>query len=203
MNKNLVYITENITFKDIKNGTYKRKEVYFKQMKNWFFKPAQLLLESSKTEGSYEYKLAIMTILITFFESHGQYLEGIGSNRRSKRVFTSGFEAYLDYLVQHEGHVFETYSTLNIQKFYELVRCGLVHNGYIGNGDVSFLIDILNHDTKHVIYINPMYCNNWLINVENMLCTIESYLNYYLQQMDNDQNVKERFEKMFDKFYSI
>ncbi len=99
MKDRLVYITENITFQDIKENKITKSEVYKRQINNWYLKPARLLAEHSKIANHYEMEIALLTLLITFFESHGQYLLGISSNRDSKRVFKFGFAAFLDYLV--------------------------------------------------------------------------------------------------------
>ncbi|MFF2089782.1 hypothetical protein [Paenibacillus sp. NPDC058174] len=203
MKESLIYITDDITFQDIKNDKVKKTEVYLKQMNNWFIKPAKLLLDSSRKQGNYEQELALLTILITFFESHGQYLKGKSSQVSSKKVFTYAFKAYLDYLVNVKKHSAEIYQQLDLTKFYSLVRCGLLHNGYIRNEGVSFFIDRLKLDKVHVVYPNKIISNSWLINTYCMLEGLEDYLMYYLNLVEYDMEYKSNFEKMFESFYTL
>ncbi|MFD3259747.1 hypothetical protein ACE3MQ_14145 [Paenibacillus lentus] len=203
MKDGLIYITDGITFQDLRKGTIKKSEVYLKQMKNWFIKPARILLENSKETGDYENELPLLTILITFFESHGQYLNGTSSHGDSNRVFQCGFNAYLDYLITVKKHDNGIYRDLDRRKFYTLVRCGLLHNGYIKNDGVSFFIDRFKIDNTHVIYPNKIIHNSWLINTKNMLDCIEDYLSHYINLIETEKEYKNKFEKMFETFYNI
>jgi hypothetical protein len=199
----LIYITDGITFQDLREGTIKKSEVYLKQMKNWFIKPARLLLENSKKLGNYEQELPLLTILITFFESHGQYLNGTSSQGGSNRVFQCGFNAFIDYLVTFKKHDIEIYENLDRRLFYTLVRCGLLHNGYIKNDGVSFFIDRLKFDKVHVIYPNKIISDSWLINTSNMLDCIEDYLKYYFDLIETNDEYRNKFEIMFETFFTL
>ncbi|ETT67661.1 hypothetical protein MHI43_13025 [Paenibacillus sp. FSL H8-0457] len=203
MREDLIYITEGITFKDLKEGKVKKTEIYIKQMRNWFIKPARLLLENSSKPGNYDQELSILTILITFFESHGQYLLGASSQGGSSRVFQSGFNAFIEYLVSEKKHDKEKYINLDRRVFYSLVRCGLLHNGYIMNDSVSFFIDRYKLDKVHIIYPNPIIIDSWLINTSNMLDCIENYLDHYYYLIETDDEYKDKFEIMFETFYSL
>ena len=172
-------------------------------MRNWFIKPARLLLENSSKLGNYDQVLSILTILITFFESHRQYLLGASSQGGSSRVFQSGFNAFIEYLVSEKKHDKEKYINLDRRVFYSLVRCGLLHNGFIMNDSVSFFIDRYKLDKVHIIYPNPIIIDSWLINTSNMLDCIENYLNHYYYLIETDDEYKDKFEIMFETFYSL
>lgn len=203
LKKSLIYITNGITFQDLKDNKVKKSEIYEKQMGNWFIKPSQLLLESSRKLGNYEQELPLLMLLITFFESHGQYLLGTSSQGGSCKVFKYGFNAYLEYLVSFKNHNNENYENIDHEKFYSLVRCGLLHNGYIKSERTSFFIDRYKMDKIHVIYPNRRIEDSWLINTHNMLNGIKEYLSYYINMVETDDEYKVKFEKMFDTFFSI
>lgn len=203
MKDRLIYITERITFQDIKDNKISKIEVYEKQMHNWFIKPAQLLADNSKNPNNYELELSLLTLLITFFESHGQYLLGQSSRNGSKNVFIHGFKAYLEYLVNFKKHKAEYYSNIDLDKFYTLVRCGLLHNGYIKTDGISFFIDKYKMDKLHVIYPNSIIEGSWLINTFNMLGEIKDYLTYFINYVYSNEESRRKFEQMFNVFFSI
>ncbi|OOC58733.1 hypothetical protein BBD40_23945 [Paenibacillus ihbetae] len=203
MKERLIYITENVTFRDIKQNNITKSEVYKRQINNWYIKPARILMDHSKLMDNYELEIALLTLLITFFEAHGQYLLGVSSERDSKRVFKYGFRSFLEYLSSLKGHKKDYYDRLDLDQFYKQVRCGLVHNGYITTNGTSYFIDRYKTDTLHVIYPNIWIRDSVLINTFNMLEEINSYINYYLDQVLLDNHKKENFEKMFDLFFNI
>lgn len=204
MKDSLVYITDGITFQDLKEGRISKIEIYERQMNNWFIKSAQILYEKSKSPNNYELEIPLLTLLITFFESHGQYLIGDSSSiQGSKKVFEYGFQTFLKYLVTNRNHNGEIYKKVDIAKFYYLVRCGLLHNSYIKPGEISFLIDRYKMDRTHVLYPNRIIAGNWLINTETMLRELKAYLAYYINLVENNDQVRTSFENMFDFFFRI
>lgn len=144
-----------------------------------------------------------MTLLITFFESHGQYLLGLSSLNSSRRVFVSGFRAYLEYLINNKNHKEEYYRNIDLDQLYKLVRCGLLHNGYIKADEGYFFIDKLKLDKLNVFYPNPIIKGSWLINTHNMLEEIKGYLPFYLNLVHSDEEIRKKFEHMFNEFFTI
>lgn len=203
MKQRLVYITEGIRFQDLIDNRVTKIDVYERQINNWFIKPALLLADKSKEAGNYELELPLLTLLITFFESHGQYLLGESSQNNSKRVFISGFSSFINYLVNHKGHSSQFYDNIDLGVFYSLVRCGLLHNGYINTNGTSFLIDMIKKDKLHVLYPNLFIENNWLINTDNMLKEIQSYLSWYIHNIKSNETSRRKFENTFERFFNI
>lgn len=204
MMDSLIRITDGITFQDLKEGKISKIEIYERQINNWFIKSAEILYESSKIPNNYELEISLLTLLITFFESHGQYLLGDSSSRQgSRKVFEHGFKVFLEYLVKIRNHSEQIYDKVDINKFYTLVRCGLLHNSYINTGEISFLIDRYKMDKTHVLYPNRVIIGNWLINTENLLKEIKGYLKYYINLVENNDEIRIKFENMFDSFFRI
>lgn len=203
MKDRLIFVTEGVTFQDIRNKKITKIEVYERQMNNWFIKPAQLLADKSKEPNNYELELSLLTILITFFESHGQFLLGQSSQNSSRRVFVHGFKAYLEYLVNIKNHKEEIYNKLDLNKLYTLVRCGLLHNGYIKVDETSFFIDRFKLDKLHVIYPNRIIEDSWLVNTYNMLEELKGYLKHYINLVHTNEGIGQKFEYMFDIFFDL
>jgi len=109
----------------------------------------------------------------------------------------------LQYLVKFKKHSEEYYSNIDIDKFYILVRCGLLHNGYINTDGISFFIDRYKIDNLHVIYPNRIIEGSWLINTFNMLDEIKDYLSYYINLVNYNEECRKKFEEIFNKFFSI
>lgn len=203
MKDRLIYITEGITYQDVKNDKITKIEVYEKQINNWFIKPAQLLADSSKKDHNYEMEISLLTLMITFFESHGQYLLGESSMNNSRRVFVSGFRSFLEYLIYNKRHKEEYYLKIDLDQLYRLVRCGLLHNGYIKANGVCFFIDKLKLDKDHVVYPNTILGGSLLINTHNMIEEIKVYLDYYIDLVHTNDKVRRKFEHMFNEFFEI
>lgn len=201
--KNLIYITENISFGDLETGKISPVQVYKKQVKNWLFKPAKCLSDMNDNRFNYyENGISLFILLLTFFESHRQYITGQDSNRNSGRIFATGFDRFKKYIIL-TGKVDTNFRDFNSSKLYDWARNGLFHNGYIKNG---LLVD-MRRNKKLVFYNNPLW-DGWLVDPWNLLDALETYFEEYTNILENPSHIeystlKSNFDKTFERFYKF
>lgn len=203
MDKKLIFITEDITMGDLETGRISSVQVYKKQMTNWLFRPARHLAEMKGDKfNNYENGIALFVLLLTFFESHGQYISGIDSNGKSRQIFRSGFQRFANYITI-KNKVDSCFAEFDSSKLYDWARNGLFHNGYIKNG---LLVDITKR--KKLVFYKDIRFDGWLVDPWIMLDEMESYFTEYMNILEDLSNVeyadlKNNFDKTFERFYKI
>lgn len=85
---NLIRVTRNITFEDLRSGRKSVIDVYEEQINVWLFKPIkQLALDKKSFENGY----AMLALELLFFEPYGKYLSG-NTITKSGDCFRFGFD---------------------------------------------------------------------------------------------------------------
>lgn len=193
---NLVRITRNITFDDLRSERKSAIDVHEEQINAWLLKPIeQLALDKNSFENGY----AMLALELLFFEPNGKYLSG-NTITGSGKCFRFGFNPFLEFL-KNNSYIDEIIliKIKNIN-FYRISRCGIFHDMSIKSG---LLIDsIFMEDTK-VFYKSPIN-NGILVNPWNFIDALKKYFNFYLLELrtntesDKYKNFEITFKTLFN-----
>ena len=178
---NLVRITKNINFGDLRQGRKTSIDVYEEQIKSWLFKPLKDLAKDKKI--SFENGYAMFALELLFFEPHGKYLQG---NRvsASGRNFRFGFDEFLYFLSNNNFIESSALRKIRSVNFYGMSRCGIFHTMTISSG---LLIDSIHMKEKLVFYDSPIN-NGILVSPWNFLNALEKYFDSYIQDLRDNPN---------------
>lgn len=190
----LIRLTKEITLEDIETGKVSYAEAYQAQIEEWILKPCHKL--GSKDDKNTNYGIAILALLILFFEHHAQYLEDQDSERKSGKFFKKGFSAFKEYLVSNNSnHNISKMTNDDIDAFWKFSRNGLFHSMAIKD---KFLIDSINlcRDSSFSFY-SPL--NVWLINPWNLTKELSGYVAYYIEIMAQNDSIRTNFESSFER----
>ena len=219
MKADLIYITSQITFRDVQQG-YPKHEVLNGELQEWLFRPARILAESSA--GNFSAMgtgMALLVLELMFFEHHGQYLTGKNSDAKasvdtkisSSRAFCIGFAAFRDYLVECRGQCADLLD-VDPKHLYKLARCGLFHSFSLR---WEFLVDARQQSAS--FERNPMPAvGGWLINPWQLLDDLQSYASEYVCALADEAHpwwapdythaggcLYEHFERTFDRIHPV
>jgi hypothetical protein len=193
---NLIRITKNITFGDLRQGRKTSIDVYEEQIKSWLIKPLKDLAKDKKY--SFENGYAMFALELLFFEPHGKYLQG-NSVSASSANFKFGFNSFLFFLSTNDfidGSVLNKIRSLN---FYSISRCGIYHTMTIQSG---LLIDSIHMQEKKVFYNSPVN-NGILVSPWNFLVALEKYFENYIENLRNNSSSEElrKFNLTFNSLF--
>lgn len=193
---NLIRITKNITFGDLKSGRKSPIDVYEEQINNWLFRPLEQLALDRKE--SFENGYAMFGLELLFFEPHGKYLSG-NTITASGKCFRYGFDSFLNFLEQNLLIDKTTLGKIKATNFYGVSRCGIFHDMTIKSG---FLIDSIHIEKEKVFYNSPIK-NGILVNPWNFLDAQKKYFDFYIQELRSDttSNKYKQFETTFKALF--
>jgi hypothetical protein len=192
---NLVRITKNITFGDLKSGRKSAIDVYEEQIKSWLIRPLeQLAIDKSK---SFENGYAILAIELLFFEPHGKYLSGNTITANGK-CFRYGFDPFLKFLEQNSLVDKSTLGKIRATNFYGISRCGIFHDMTIKSG---LLIDSIHMEKTKVFYNSPIN-NGILVSPWNFIEALKKYFENYIQELRNN-NTNDNYKKFETTFKTL
>lgn len=193
---NLIRITKNITFGDLKSGRKSPIDVYEEQINNWLFRPLDQLALDRKE--SFENGYAMFGLELLFFEPHGKYLSGNTITANGK-CFRYGFDSFLNFLEQNLLIDKTTLGKIKATNFYGVSRCGIFHDMTIKSG---LLIDSIHIEKEKVFYNSPIK-NGILVNPWNFLDAQKKYFDFYIQELRNDtaSNKYKQFETTFKALF--
>lgn len=193
---NLIRITRNITFEDLKLGRKSPIDVYEEQINNWLLRPLeQLALDKT---NSFENGYAMLGLELLFFEPHGKYLSGNTITANGK-CFRFGFEPFLKFLEQQTLIDKITLGKIRATNFYGISRCGIFHDMTIKSG---LLIDSIHMEKTKVFYNSPIK-NGILVNPWNFLDAQKKYFDNYICDLkknrttDKYKNFEVTFKTLF------
>jgi hypothetical protein len=193
MNNNLVRITKNLSFGDLKEKS--PKEIYKIQVLDWIIEPSKQLSKLYPDET--DHGMALLAIQLMFFEPHGQFLTGEDSLQQSKKLFVIAFNKFVIFM--ESRNKVESHDNLNISElFYKFARCGLFHSSIMGT---EMLVSAIRIQEK-VFYKNPII-GGWLVDPWLMLNELEKYLDDYLVKLadDGNSNMLENFNKTYNRLF--
>lgn len=182
---NLIRITKNITFEDLKLGRKSPIDVYEEQINNWLFRPLEQLALDKTT--SFENGYAMLGLELLFFEPHGKYLSGNISSASGK-CFRFGFDPFLKFLELNFLIDKTTLGKIRATNLYGISRCGIFHDMTIKSG---LLIDSIHMEKTKVFYNSPVK-NGILVNPWNFLDAQKKYFDNYISEL--------KANKMSDKY---
>lgn len=180
-------ITKNLSFEDAKKLS--PKEVIKIQFRDWVFTPSELLIKTGNTDDL----MGALIILLTFFEVHGQYLNGEDSNGKSGEFFRHAFDEYSNF-----SNIDSNLSS----KFWKFARCGLFHSLTMKG---AIMID-------SVGYCGNKILKKWsdsngekiIVNVERLFGSVISYHEEYLNRLDlNDENFNKTYNRIIGDFINV
>jgi hypothetical protein len=187
MKADLIYITSDVTFADLRDEKYSKPEILQRELDEWLFRPLQLLGEASAGDfRGMGVGMAMLLLELTFFEHHGQYITGKDSDLNAARdvrissrdAFTSGFDAFRNYLVS-AGHGNNDLATLDARNLYKFGRCGLFHSF---NLRWEFLIDARQQSASFERNVHQDV-GGWLINPWQLRIDLTYYTTEYVKTL--------------------
>ena len=184
-------LTQKIALEDILTQKISYIDAYKAQVMEWIINPCREL--SSHKVANTDYGMAMWVLLLTFFESHGQYLTGHNSDGKSKAIFVIGFDSFKNFVIQN-NLVGNDVEKLESKKLYKFARSGLFHSSVMSK---DFLIDCIDF-SKYSISQNPIN-GGWLINPWLLTENLSKYLDFYSKQVMTSQEKKDKFEKVFER----
>lgn len=196
MTDNLIRITKNITFSDLKSGRKSPIDVYEEQMNTWLFRPlGQLSLDKKQ---SFENGYSMFGLELLFFEPHGKYLSG-NTITASGQCFRLGFEPFLKFLKENSLIDSTTLGKIRSTNFYGISRCGIFHDMTIKSG---LLIDSI-HMEKSMVFYNSPVNNGVLVSPWNFLNAQKQYFENYITELRKDTTSSEynKFETTFRSLF--
>lgn len=183
------YITSKVSFEDVFSDQISWPQVYRNQVRSWLFEPAY------KLTSNRDHWMSLLTLLLVFFEPHGQYLGGNSSKNRSMATFKTGFKPFLSFL-QNRQLVHPDFTAENIEKLYVWARCGLMHSMTM---EADILVDAFGL-SDHIIgrFANQRF---WLVQPVEMLVELEEYFENYIRDLEAPGNEDKLvpFNKTFDR----
>ncbi|NOT74423.1 MAG: hypothetical protein HOP08_05800 [Cyclobacteriaceae bacterium] len=191
---NLIRITKNITFSDLRSGQKTPIDVYEEQMNSWLFRPIeQLATDKSSFENGY----AMLGLELLFFEPHGKYLSGdtIG---KSGECFRFGLDPFLIYLQRQNLIDLPIVNKLKATNFYKISRCGIFHDLTIKSG---LLIDSIHMEKSKVFYDSPVN-SGLLINPWNFLAAEKGYFDNYIKELREDSTTT-KYTNFITTFHNL
>lgn len=193
---NLIRITKNITFADLKEGRKTPIDVYEEQMNSWLFKPLESL--STNKYITFENGYAMLGLELLFFEPHGKYLSG-NTITGSRNCFEFGFTPFLKFLEQNALIDLDTLTKINSVNFYRISRCGIFHDMTMKSG---ILIDSIHMEISKVLYNSPIN-DGILVSPWNFLDALKAYFDNYISELRNDagSEMYENFETTFNSLF--
>ncbi|WMC93216.1 hypothetical protein [Kineothrix sp. MB12-C1] len=154
--------------------------IYEREVNGWFLDVASELIDKDMNNNTINNGFVALMILFSYIEGVQQYKMGMSSNRHSEQFFCDGFkEIFTD--IDTEDNL--------IKNLYRNARCGLFHNGMVGNQiliDYKFDLAINFNDT---IKINPLLFLN----------AIQLDFNRYITLLkdENNQEIRKKFIAIF------
>lgn len=193
---NLILITKNITFEDLRTGKKSPIDVYQEQMSSWLFKPLDQL--SKNKENSFENGYSMLGLELLFFEPHGKYLSG-NSIAGSRKNFDYGFNHFLEYLMINNLINDKTNGKIRNKNFYRISRCGIFHDMTIKSG---LLIDSIHMKSNKVFYPNPIN-NGILVSPWNFLSALKLYTEDYINivRTNTESDISRNFLTTFNSLF--
>lgn len=180
---NLIRITKNITFGDLRSGRKSPIDVYEEQMNSTLFRPLEQL--AADKENSFENGYAMLGLELIFFEPHGKYLSG-DTIEASGKCFRFGLDPFLSFLLKQKFISKEVLGKLKATDFYRISRCGIFHDMTIKSG---LLIDSTHMEKRLVFYDSPIK-NGLLVSPWNFLAALKEYFDTYIKDLRSDKTTE-------------
>jgi hypothetical protein len=183
-NQEQIRVVRDITYGMILSGEVAHHSVLEAQVCEWIIRPARHLAALRDVNiRDTDHGIALLSLLMLFFEPHGQYLSGRDSRSTSQITFESGLQRFLNWL--HSQHRLALApSTISSEDFYKFARCGLLHSAQLKG---EFLVDAkcLRNES---IYHNNHLGSGWLINPWRLLEDLEDYFKDYIMVISDSSH---------------
>ena len=198
LSQDLILVVRDISYGDILSGKVPPHQVLRAQVSEWIMRPARQLANLRNVDArDTDHGIALLSLLMLFFEPHGQYLSGKDSKSISEQTFTLALLRLLSWLHDNDLLTLEP-SAINPSDFYKLARCGLLHSAQLKGG---FLVDSLCMRNE-AIYQHKQFASGYLINPWQLLEGLERYFeDYILAISDNSHSDYASLRKPFELSY--
>lgn len=201
MNPELILITENISFKHLKDKSISPVNVYQEQMQKWLFLPVKYLadMHDHQTEIRFSHGYSVFALELLFFEPHGKYLTG-NTKMTASKTFKTGFDPFLDFLLKNKYVETATFNKIKGMNFYDITRCGIYHSLTIKS---KILIDSRKNITDKV-FANSTADNGLFVYPWNFIIALEKYFEDYLIQVESNIqcDLNKNFHKTFNDIFN-
>jgi hypothetical protein len=151
--------------------------IYKRQVEEWFLNQANILCDADRNN------FLVVMITTSYIEGVEQYRNGTTSNGRSRELFSAGIRRIFGVHTVSQNQIF---------KLYKHLRCGLFHNGMVGDAVVlnRTCERAIEFSVRETININPILFKDAVIRD----------FNQYIFDLYNQNNVDLRdcFDRMFN-----
>jgi len=179
-----IRVTRSITYGQILRGEVTHPDVLNAQVGEWLLRPAKHLAGIRDIDiADTDHGIALLSLIMLFFEPHGQYLTGKDSKSASEKTFSTAFQRLLQWLHQR-NRLDQSALSVEPSKFYRLARCGLLHSAQLKG---EFLIDAI-YSCDKAIMQNRVFGSGWLVNPWILLVDLEDYFADYLQLISDSSS---------------
>lgn len=172
---NNIYDKRQVSNSSLSLNDYETKiKIYEDRVNGWFLKIAEKLKRDN------EAGFVILSIAIAYIEGNQQFREGKISENNSKPFFIKGIRRIFGK---------EDVPEDILKDYYKKVRCGLFHDGMTGK-NVSISGD----------FPDPLrYTNGTIkINSHRFLDKIKQDFQSYIAELEQDEDLRNKFIKRFD-----
>lgn len=188
MKNEQIRIIRQITYGDVKSGRVTPEQVMGAQVREWIFRPARTLADlRSLNPRDTDHGIALLSLLLLFFEPHGQYVTGQDSSGHSREVFGEGFLRFRQWLEKRPAAP-QNLDQLHPDTVYKFARCGLLHSAQVKG---EFLVDAVDF-CSFPIERNRWFGTGWLINPWLLLPEMEKYFDEYAAALSKPSHKKDK-----------
>lgn len=193
MNKNHTFITKDITFADLESGRVHPIDIYRVQVETSIFTPVKALKEAEYGSIPCFSGIAALSILLLFFENHGNYLNKMTGSNTSRKKFDDGFNRFIS---KAKPELVGDYD--EVDDFYKHSRCGLYHNLKLGS---QVLVSAYPSLRRQIFSKDPMAKDQILICPWRMNECLQGYLDSYCLEVKTypQSELSLSFQNFFDE----
>ena len=172
---------------------FKAYQVFQDRIESRFLNPIEKIKSINKNEGEGFSIALISVVLLEFIAAFEQgKIYKIQKENISPHEYYSGIRLLKTFLTTDKIFKLHFDSNNKVQKFYENIRCGLVHEARTMENDVI----ISNESPKNTIQSSIYFkvAGEWRLNRDLMLVTVKSFIeNYKDRLLNNELNVRNKF----------
>ena len=178
-------------------------EVFEERIKSRFIDPIEIIKTIGKNEGE---GFSIALISVVLLESLAAFELGkiykFNKNELSPNEYSSGINLLKSFLINSSVFSSHFESKSKIDKFYENIRCGLVHEARTMNNDVIISQSSIKNTNNKFIYFNEN--GEYRLNRDLLLVKIKEHIDEYKSRIiGNDIELRNKFILKMDEISGL
>lgn len=191
----LVYITKDVTFKDIDNGLVDSHAVHRRQVSEWLLEPGHALL--STLESTPINEMALFGLQLMFFEMHGKFLQGKPAKGDNGEKFKEAWRRFQSFCETIDPQAMSQDPGVD-DVMWTQGRNGLFHALHIST---KLSIDIGKILGNRLYGENP-YLKQKLISPRNIHPFLCRYFDSYIVELESSagSDINTKFETCYSAF---